>query len=745
MTRLNNLIDHLDNNKMTLLVEGIQEVKKYYPDIPDDKFMNLIKLDPTYKNDDRLGKAGKWILNLYKNKQLKEEDFYKVTDYLTTFFNHFREIPQEQRDIGRYKTLSELGQVVANYENKEVIPTNRQLEKKAKSEAEKVYEDDTWLVIVPKTMKASQYYGANTKWCTAAKDENNAFDDYNDMDNLYININKKTGKKFQFHFYSGQFMDELDHPLDNNSFLSEELKQWYFDNKIMQWLPPYYTDVHTYTSGHDSGSPRVFFEIDLEEMCQSLFDYCYNEESYIILNKNMNNKPFLTGKFFNKLLRGFAESGDYDQLLSDFIHIFEDELKSGLKEDDVYDLIVYNEDIKTKIREYIRDDLFDKAIEIIQKQIPIFNYDDIEENYDYLWQYDLDLDGYREECADFWFSGNEFPFAVDEEYYPNSGYHDSPSYWYLYIESNFNHEEIATDVLALAKEVCNNLYSIIYNDIVSGGSSQLSFNYEDEKQKSLFKEAFEVINEGVEEIKKYFPKIPEEDINKLLKLDPTYQGGNELGTYSKWILALYNVFIKDQIVHKKWEEQIAQGKTYPEPEKKSPERIEDFDKIPNLLNKLIAINKNNIANGQKQVDISQFKSINELYSFISDTLNAGVSTNEKVNKAIKLVKKSVSKGGKVVFKDNNWIVLIPETLESSVVFGEDTNWCTTKSDGKSYYYYKKENGGDYFINVDLRTGDLYQFHFESDQFMDSSDNPIKLLMMFKENLDLFNFYKKNNW
>ena len=80
MTRLNNLIDHLDNNKMTLLVEGIQEVKKYYPDIPDDKFMNLIKLDPTYKNDDRLGKAGKWILNLYKNKQLKEEDFYKVTD-----------------------------------------------------------------------------------------------------------------------------------------------------------------------------------------------------------------------------------------------------------------------------------------------------------------------------------------------------------------------------------------------------------------------------------------------------------------------------------------------------------------------------------------------------------------------------------------------------------------------------------------------------------------------------------------
>ena len=489
MTKLNDLIGHLDNNKMKLLVEGIQEVKKYYPDIPDDKFIQLIKLDPTYKGDDRLGKAGKWILNLYKNKLLKDEDFYKVTDYLTTFFNHFRELPQEQRDIGRYKSLGELANIVANYENKEVIPTNRQLEKKAKSEAEKVYEDDKWLVIVPKTMKASQYYGANTKWCTAAKDENNAFDDYNDMDNLYININKKTGKKYQFHFYTGQFMDELDYPLDNNSFLSEGLKQWYFDNKILEWLPPYYTDVHTYTYGYDFGSPRVFLEIDLEEMCQSLFDYCYSEESYIILNKNMNNNLFLTGQFFNQLLRGFNTSGDYDQLLSDFIHIFEDELKSGLKEDDVYDLIIHNEDIKTKIREYIRDNVFDKAIKIMQKQIPVFDYNDIEENYDYLWQYDLDLDGYREECADFWFSENEFPFAVDEEDSPNCSYHDNPSYWYLYIESNFNHEEIATDVLALAKEVCNNLYSIIYNDIVSGGSSQLSFNYEDEKQKSLFNEA----------------------------------------------------------------------------------------------------------------------------------------------------------------------------------------------------------------------------------------------------------------
>jgi hypothetical protein len=35
--------------------------------------------------------------------------------------------------------------------------------------AEVVYEDDRWLVVVPKTLKASMMYGAGTKWCTTMK------------------------------------------------------------------------------------------------------------------------------------------------------------------------------------------------------------------------------------------------------------------------------------------------------------------------------------------------------------------------------------------------------------------------------------------------------------------------------------------------------------------------------------------------------------------------------------------------
>ena len=68
------------------------------------------------------------------------------------------------------------------------------------------------------------------------------------------------------------------------------------------------------------------------------------------------------------------------------------------------------------------------------------------------------------------------------------------------------------------------------------------------------------LTEGINEVKKYFPLISDNDFKVLIELDPTYTGGNELGIYGKWILNLYNNFIKDKIALEKWEEQKQQGK-----------------------------------------------------------------------------------------------------------------------------------------------------------------------------------------
>jgi len=65
------------------------------------------------------------------------------------------------------------------------------------------------MVIYPKTRAASCLYGKGTQWCTAAK-KNSSFSYYNSQGKLYIIINKRNGRKYQFHAESDSFMDETD-------------------------------------------------------------------------------------------------------------------------------------------------------------------------------------------------------------------------------------------------------------------------------------------------------------------------------------------------------------------------------------------------------------------------------------------------------------------------------------------------------------------------------------------------------
>ena len=48
-----------------------------------------------------------------------------------------------------------------------IMESNSQKRKRIKKEgAEKVYEDDRWLIVRPFTIEASNIYGTNTRWCT---------------------------------------------------------------------------------------------------------------------------------------------------------------------------------------------------------------------------------------------------------------------------------------------------------------------------------------------------------------------------------------------------------------------------------------------------------------------------------------------------------------------------------------------------------------------------------------------------
>lgn len=213
--------------------------QKYYSNIPQDEFNEIVSADPTWNSDkpNKMGKYGKWLLYLYMSKRLKLEDLYKAKTYLSYFVKYNNVI--DNKDINAYKSLNDLYSVVSNFiENPNQATSKQDAIRKIKEGAEKVYEDNEWLVIIPHTEEASCYYGKGTQWCTAADKGSNMFDDYNEKGNLYININKTTHEKYQFHFETDSFMDETDTPIENPIFktigFNDNILEWYKEN-VEEW------------------------------------------------------------------------------------------------------------------------------------------------------------------------------------------------------------------------------------------------------------------------------------------------------------------------------------------------------------------------------------------------------------------------------------------------------------------------------------------------------------------------------
>jgi hypothetical protein len=112
------------------------------------------------------------------------------------------DILKAPKDINSYDNHELLETIVNSVSN---IPTKKSI----KGEAIKLYEDSYWTVILPKTHRASCLYGANTRWCTSAKDDPNTFNvyqsdtsivfyvirngvnEYHDMNKIAINITNK--------------------------------------------------------------------------------------------------------------------------------------------------------------------------------------------------------------------------------------------------------------------------------------------------------------------------------------------------------------------------------------------------------------------------------------------------------------------------------------------------------------------------------------------------------------------------
>ena len=222
------------------------------------------------------------------------------------------------------------------------------------------------------------------------------------------------------------------------------------------------------------------------------------------------------------------------------------------------------------------------------------------------------------------------------------------------------------------------------------------------------------ITEDIEAMKPHYPNIPDAKFQSIIELDPTYkQGSNNAGTYGKWLLNLAN---------------------------KNGGDLPNLGHITDVL-KRFDTNKKQLKNK----DIMKFRSVQEVDDYLNDEDNYNeLSDRQKLRQTQNAVRKTdTTKDAKLVYSDSDFDIYVPKTYEASCKLGRGSNWCTASTQNDYYFDYYTKNGNLYIlISKHDPENQKYQFHFQSDSFMDIDDSSINIVEFMKQYPNVKKFFVK---
>ena len=707
------LTEDIEINESLLLEATLDDIyTKYYSNIPQDEFWQIIKADPTYneQKSQKMGKYGKWLLNLYKQGKLKNEDLYKATDYLSYFVKYYNKITE--KDINKLPDLPSLYNIIKPYkeasDNGEDIATSKSDEvRRIKEGAEKVYEDNQWLVVVPHTQEASCYYGKNTQWCTAATDSYNMFNHYNNQGPLFINIRKTDGKKFQFHFETNSFMDETDTPIRTpiakTIGLNANLVQYYisrYGGKATILLTCNNLDLddididgeEPYYVYNDYDGYYYIVEVKGTQItrCKGLESDSFtadNDISYLG-NGNFKLHNYQEEEYYDDEEDEYYGTGEFE--VSEEWSIYNAKLGRTITlPENVGDLYKFN-------NQYIHAKIDNKNTLIDSKTLkPVFETTNLIETANYYLQ-DCGWVDDRRKLTRY---DDNLVITIDYSAYKENGYFLKQLYnlkQQSYIIPPFKPYTIVSKIgndgyeyLAF-KHMQTVDNRIDYCTILPDGSLTQVYQTESiHNINDLINESYLIEAELKDIYPKYYNDIPQDIFYNIIKTDPTYdeQRSQKMGKYGKWLLNQYR-----------------QGNL-------------DMNNLSKVRNTIDFFNR---YNRQLEVkDINQYKNIDQVYDNVKNFMEDPSQATSKSDE----VRKIKEMGAEKVYEDNDWLIIVPKTREAAIYYGKGTKWCTASTGGYNYFE-RYNNEGKLYININKNTGDKYQFHFESNSFMDAEDKPI---------------------
>ena len=219
--------------------------------------------------------------------------------------------------------------------------------------------------------------------------------------------------------------------------------------------------------------------------------------------------------------------------------------------------------------------------------------------------------------------------------------------------------------------------------------------------------------EDIAAVKKQYSHVPEEDFDRIIRLDPTFdENRDSVGKYGKWLLGLY---------------------------KKDNPLNSDID-----ISKMLSLYDTTVKDRTKKIekDTGKFRSLSDMETAIENAGEAELSDRQKLRQ------RQANKDYDLVFENDDWAIFVPNTWEADVNLGKGTSWCTADSReefGKKYYDNYLSHGGKYYVIMNKHDkSEKYQFHFETEQFMDADDEGIDVGEFCNEN-GLSEFFEKEGY
>jgi len=222
---------------------------------------------------------------------------------------------------------------------------------------------------------------------------------------------------------------------------------------------------------------------------------------------------------------------------------------------------------------------------------------------------------------------------------------------------------------------------------------------------------------------------------RMISADPT---NNK--QFVQWMLTVFTNFLKDRDISEAIRfacEDLPRAKEY----------LEVFEANKRKASFKRFCDKNfSLRHIDDCTNIDQYHSLSELFDAVDPFIEKDVSGLKRD------LMRFVNNGdAEITFKDRHFIVYIPLTRDASTVFNNFSNWCTNSPGNGMYKSYtdnlrpdKSKSKLYVIIPTDYFTGEteeIYQLHFESNQFMDRKDRRANIVELFDISEELSEYFE----